>query len=155
MLFLLFFPHLVTQKIAYKFLLKLYSYQILDWIFLSTCFLSVSTGLLFFLELIDCRHHWSEFIGLHLSFWVNIAKWLFSLKNWGAGVQIYEAYDQSLPKNNTKPVLIKKRKQVDKKDWIHNIAWEIYKHFLDKGFSAQPSVKNTVKTLILWNICTI
>ncbi len=38
---------------------------------------------------------------------------LYSLKNRGAWAQINEAYDQSLPQRNTKPLLTE-RKQVDK-----------------------------------------
>ncbi len=39
---------------------------------------------------------------------------LYSLKNRGAWAQINEAYDQSFPQRNTKPLLTE-RKQVDKK----------------------------------------
>ncbi len=73
---------------------------------------------------------------------------LYSLNNWGAWAQINEAYHQSVPKINTKPLLIE-RKQVDKKSPRvgDNIAeWEIFQTGwsfltrstkLGKGFSAQ------------------
>ncbi len=47
------------QKIAWKFFI-LYCYQILDSIFLSTCFLAVSTGFVFLFFELTGRPHWSE-----------------------------------------------------------------------------------------------
>ncbi len=59
-----------------------------------------------------------ELVDRDLSFWVNIVSYSqimpFSLINRGAWAQINEAYDQSVPKRKTRPVLIE-RKQVDKK----------------------------------------
>ncbi len=46
----------------------LYYLQVLDLIFLSTCFLSINIGFVFRLERIDRRPHWSELT--HLSFQV-------------------------------------------------------------------------------------
>ncbi len=74
-------------------------------IFLSTCFLSISTGFVFIFVLIDWMPHWSEL--MHLSFWAKksiICRsfWQYSFKNWVLR-----------SKRNTKPVLMEINQLID------------------------------------------
>ncbi len=83
---------LALKEIACKSVIMLYKHQILDAIFLSACFISICTGLVF------------SFFGFGF---------LAHLGNFHSKTEISETYDPSVPRTNTKPVLIE-RKHVDK-----------------------------------------